>query len=473
MRVTEESYRPAGVAILNTLPDEIFREIFTFCLSGLYLDTTKHMKSWKRLAHVCQRWRQIIRGSPRSLGLYICSYFRSSFRKRLRCWPEFPILISHRIPRDGGNDDLIAALEHPDRVLHVNLEISSPEVKEVLEMMKVPFPALKVFHLTGPSLDSEEDEYTSIFELPDDFLGGSAQSLQHLFLKVIALPGLPKLLSSARRLVSLHLRPLPATGPSHISPEAMVGALAGLTWLEILSIELRSPHRQRRRLPDPPIRVVLPALTKFEFEGENEYLEDLVAQIDTPRVKEINIQSFMREVETRQLSQFIGRAANFELAHFRAADVVVLSDHASIELDRTEHNQAHFSLIMSPESDFSIPCMTRVLGQFIAMLCNVGHLSIYGPHHEEFRRGLDSMYKTELLTLLHLFPAVGTLHASGALAVDIISALQDIVEEKVTEVLPALTLLLLGDGVGPVGPPERFLSLCRLSSRPVAILNFN
>jgi hypothetical protein len=429
--------------------------------------------------HVCQRLRQIIRGSPRSLGLFICSSIRSSFRKSLRYWPDFPILISHRISPGRGNDDLIAALEHPDRVLHASLEIMSPKVKEVLEMMKVPLPALEVFHLTGPSLGRDEGEDSSTVELPDDFLGGSAQCLHHLLLRGIALPGLPKLLLSARGLVSLHLRPIPTTGPGHISPEAMVGALAGLAKLENLSIKFRSPippHKQRGRLLGHLVRDVLPALTKFRFEGENEYLEDLVAQIDTPRVKDIEIEYFMREVETRQLSQFISRAATFELAQFRTAHVVVCLDQASIELDQAKHNQAHhnqvhFRLRMSPESDFSIPCMTRVLGQFVAMLCNVDHLSINGSHHEEFRRGLDSVYKTELISLLLLFPAVEVLRVSGAFTVDVVSALQDIAEERVTEVLPALNLLLLGkdDGNEPAGPPERFISLRRLSGRPVAV----
>lgn len=44
---------------------------------------------------------------------------------------------------------------------------------------------------------------------------------------------------------------------------------------------------------------VLPALTHFVFGGDSEYLEDLVAQIDAPRVDDVRIECFAQEVQTR------------------------------------------------------------------------------------------------------------------------------------------------------------------------------
>ena len=427
------------------------------------------MRAWQRLVHVCQKWRQIIFGSPRYLGLHLHSSFRSSFRKKLSCWPEFPITIDHCISEDKDNDDLIAALEHPGRVLHVCLLITHSEVSEVLDMMQVPFPSLTVLDLNGPNAEGED----SIFELPDDFLGGSAPCLHRLRLKDIAFPGLPKLLLSTRDLVSVHLRHIPSTGHGHISSEAMIGGLAGLTRLETLSIKFRfpiPPHKQRRRLPDPPIRVVFPALTEFVFIGENGYLEDLMTQIDTPRVKDIRIRSFFaQEVETHQLSRFIARAAIFELAQFRAAYVVFGLHYASIELDEYEGHKARLRFTMILELDFSIPCMARALGQFVGMLSNVNRLSVYGLQDEEFRAGLHSMDNIEWLTILRLFNAVEAVYISGALTVHIASALQDIAEDRITEVLPALNLLQLSQDDGRVGPPERFLSLRQLSGFPVTV----
>jgi hypothetical protein len=68
----------------------------------------------------------------------------------------------------------------------------------------------------------------------------------------------------------------------------------------------RGPRRQRVQAAG---RATLPALTRFEFTGENEGLEALVAQIDTPQVEVVEIWYRTPEVKTRQLSQFIDRTA--------------------------------------------------------------------------------------------------------------------------------------------------------------------
>ena len=345
----------------------------------------------------------------------------------------------------------------------------SPEVsvKEVLEMMQVPFPALTDLDLSVPE--------GHVLDLPDRFLGGSVPSLQHLRLEHIAFPGLPQLLLLARNLVSLQLEYIPATGDSYISPEAMVGGLDGLTRLRTLYITFRPavhPRRQRSRIPIPPMRSVLPALTEFVFKGENEYSEDLVTQIDTPGVEDLRIDFFMQEVETCQLPLFINRTANLELAQFRTARVIFGFRYASIQLYHPQRglDQARLSFTTYLELDSPIPYMTRILGQLVAMLSSVGHLSIHGAEHEELGWRPESMDNTECLPLLHLFPAVEALLVTGGVAGHIASALQDIAEERVNEVLPALHLLQLGDGNSLVGLPGRFLSFRQLSGRPVTVV---
>ncbi|KAH9028933.1 hypothetical protein EDB84DRAFT_1497357 [Lactarius hengduanensis] len=101
--------------------------------------------------------------------------------------------------------------------------------------------------------------------------------------------------------------------------------------------------------------------------------------------------------------------------------------------------------------------MARVLGQLVPMLSSVTHLSVLGKY------GVDDM-----LPLLRLFPAVEVMDVPGKVAGYIASALEDIAEDMVTEVLPALQLLLLG---GDDTKLEGFLSLRRLFGRPVTIVN--
>ena len=135
-----------------------------------------------------------------------------------------------------------------------------------------PFPVLTNLDLLFvPPLDP------SMAILPDGFLGGSALYLQKIVLINISFPALPSLLSSASDLVHLQLH---LTHSTSISLEAMVTGLAVTTKLKALTILSCSLSHQRAAIP--PTRVVLPALTHFQFRGDYKYLEDLVAPARLP-----------------------------------------------------------------------------------------------------------------------------------------------------------------------------------------------
>jgi hypothetical protein len=465
---TGESNRPA--VTVDNLPDDICREIFASCLLDLYPD--KNMDVWQCLVHVCPRWRRIIFASPRYFDLQLYCSPQTPFRENISHWPEFPLTVCYGIPED--EDDLIAALEHPDRVRRVELLIESSKVEEAVAAMQVPFPVLTQLDLFGPEYDA--------LALPDGFLGGSAPCLQHLHFRAIAFPELPTLLLSACDLVFVELKHIPPTGYGYILPEAMVGGLAALTKLRTLCIAFPSPtlpHGQGRRSPDPPMMAVLPALTTFDFEGDSEYLEDLVARIDAPRVDNVRIEYCVEEVQTRQLSQFIGRSAN--LAKFGRAELTIDYRKTCIILDHPqgECHQGRLSLtFQAREVGFPVPCMIDVLGQLVPMLSNVRHLSVLGEHLRCRLRGecgpLRHHVSWEWLPLLRPFRAVEALHASGGLEEYIGCALEEIDEDMVTVVLPALRLLWLyddriGDDREALGSIERFLSLRQLSGRPVTM----
>jgi hypothetical protein len=344
---TEESHRPAV-----TLPDDIFLEIFAFYISfyynqydthGYWLD--EHTTAWQRLAHVCQRWRNIIYGSPCYLDLHLACSYQTPFRKNCGRWPEFPLVL-HYIIHDKyyhERDDVVATLEHPNRVhradLTVHFSSDSMVVDDMLEAMQVPFPALTHLNFAGHGPDdlAPAHEYEELF-LGDDFLGGSAPRLQHLNFDRISFPGLPKLLLSARDLVSLELDHTTPYG--YGSPEEMVGGLAGLTKLSSLRIIFISPEERpySEKHPDLPIHALLPALHKFVFRGSSRYLEGLVAQIDAPHVKVIEIEYLSPEIQASQLSQFIERTTTFKFAQFRRARLYsdFKYNEAYLELDRPQ-----------------------------------------------------------------------------------------------------------------------------------------
>ena len=112
--------------------------------------------------------------------------------------------------------------------------------------------------------------------------------------------------------------------------------------------------------------------------------------------------------------------------------------------------------------------MARVLGRFVAMLPKVNHLSV---HRLCWRESEDTIKTIEWPPLLHISPAVEVLHVYGRVASHLATVLEDIAEEKVTEVLLVLHSLWLGDGNGLVPLTERFISLRQLSGRPITVVD--
>ena len=223
-------------------------------------------------------------------------------------WPPLPIIITNvfnpYVPMDHDFDVVIM---HPNRVREISFVNETRSLLQRLasaNWMQEQFPVLT--HLTlvrtrrclGPAP-----------VLPDGFLGGSAPRLQSLRLTSILFPALPKLLLSATHLVRLVLRDIPHSG--YISPEVIVTGLAMLVNLECLVIGFESPlsrPERKNRSPSPPTLTVLPALTRYEFKGASEYLEDFVARIDAPLLNSISITFFHQVVfDLPRLAQFMGR----------------------------------------------------------------------------------------------------------------------------------------------------------------------
>ena len=456
---------------IDVLPDDVLLQIFDFCRVD-HNPISPHLRvlEWHRLIHVCRRWRQIIFSSPRRLDLYLLCTRGTPVRKNLGRWPAFPILVDyvsypHYTSKISFNDqdNIIAALEHPDRVRCLKLPVTSLLLGKVAAVAQEPFPMLTQLWL------SSKDENVSV--IPGAFMGQSAPSLQEIHLNGIPFPTLPTLLSSANDLVVLYLHRIPHSG--YISPETMVTTLAALTRLDFLSIEFHSstsrPNQSgRRRRAAPPTRVVLPALTFFRFRGASEYLEDLMAQIDTPRLAFIRITYFNQLIfQVPQLFGFVGRVQILEQADTKDAQVYFRGSHVDIYIsnrsEETESRRTHIFLRISCEGlDWQVSQLAEVLSQSSGMLSNVSHLFIGTYVWEQiWRRDMDHI---EWMELFRQFTAVETLQVSTHLARLVADALNDV---TVPSMLPALRLLCLEHD--PLGSIEEFISTRQRSGIPVTI----
>ena len=448
------------------LPDDVLLGIF----ENMYPPYSKRrIKAWQTLVRVCRRWRSLVLGSPRRLNLRLCCTPGKPTKDTLDLWPAFPLVVDGIMTSSSDTVNVIEALGQSNRVCQVFLlRLVGWQLEEVLAVMQVPFPELTDLQL------SSYDETPPI--IPDSFLGGSAPRLRYFKLSSIPFPGFPKLLLSATHLVRLRLSNIPHSG--YISPEAMVAFLPGLSNLTIFYLEFQSPQSRpgwdRRSLP-PPIRSILPSLDQFNFKGVTEYLEDLVTFIDAPQLKTLNITFFNQiDFDYPRLAQFINstpKLRTLDEAHLHFEDCT-----ASVKLRCRTSQSGLYNLLINiscREPDWQLSSIEQICNSSLHPLSTVVDLNIgYLYSSLVWKDDASGIENTLWLELLRPFIAVKNLYLSREFAPGVAAALQDLVETRMTEVLPNLQnifverLELLGSFQENIG---QFVTARQLSGHPVVI----
>jgi hypothetical protein len=453
-------------ATIDLLPEVALLEIFCFYMVR---DDEEDIEAWHTLVHVCQKWRQVVFGSPRRLDLQLLCQDRTPVKEMLHVWPPFPIVIWNYCTDEWSVDHTIAALEHNDRIRRLDLEsIIRSEFGKVLAVMQQPFPALTSLKIYSPD--------RKLPVVPASFLGGSAPRLKTLYLEGIPFPGLPKLLLSATHLVRLDLRGIPHSG--FVSPDAMVTALSVSTRLETLVIRFDFPRRGnhpdwKRRHPPLLTHTVLPVLTKFEFGGFDDYLEDFVAWIDVPLLNTLDMTFFRRLMfDTPQLIHFISRTTKFHNARVDLSDWEI-----SVTLSQTFDGRLSLGIQdiqgSSTQLDWQLSSLAQVCSLFFlqTFISAVERLDILenANNVDSELRCLRYIENGQWLDLLRPFTAVKDLYVTRKIAPHIASALRKLVGKRVTEVLPALQTLVFKEPEAVqeiIGP---FIAARELARHPITI----
>jgi hypothetical protein len=459
--VITSDWHDSDLVTIGVLPNDVLLKIFAF-----YVDETRWNYGWHPLVQVCRKWRNIALGSPYHLNLQLVHTEKTPMRKTLEVWPPLPIVIKGDYYSKSGRDNLMATLEHNDRVCEIKLWfISNLLWDRILAAMQVPFPRLTHldFWFTGSPASV----------VPDSFLGGSAPRLRKLALKFASFPGLPKLLLSTTDLVELSLRNIPHSG--YISPEAMVDCLSTLTRLKELNLTFTSPQSRpdkESRRPPHPTRTLLSSLTEFCFDGASDYLEDFVAQIDAPLLNRMTIEFFHQAtLDTPQLAQFISR-----IPHLRARDearILLSDDHVSITLPGP-FDQGLDLEVRCEQLDLQLAFVAQACSSSFpqALITMVQRLYIWNWSHDQ----PDNIENSKWSELLRPFTTVKGLYLSQELAPCIAAALQGATGERVTEVLPALQGLFVED-IHPSGPDQKafepFIAARQLSGHTITISHWD
>ena len=455
---------PRWNVAVEILSDDVLLEIF-----DLYLDKDEDSDpwydmdgdgrhsydAWCKLAHVCQRWRYVVFASPRRLNLRLLCPRRKCVREMLGIWPAFPIVIWDTVDFTSNEDNIIAALEHRDRVCEIKLgRPTRLRMEKLVPLMQESFSALTKLQINSESYSLERDE---VLVLPDSFLGGSAPHLRFLCLESISFPAFPNLLLSASNLVYLYLSKIPS---GYISPE-MVAALSTLTKLEDMRLCFGYPDSDSDLVDPAPLslaRSVLPALKGLELQGDCGYLDDFVARIDLPSINYLKISFTNRPFSVDKvfhIPQFIGGVEKFRSLDFAQVNLWHHAMDVTLSMQRWTRGSLPGTLHLNFLCDTNgpLPSLVEACNSSLLSLSNIENLNISALY---FNRAWQSGINTEdlrWLEVLRQFSAAKSLSLNSMHVVPPVAfALKQVIEEGMTDVLPAIQELSVSESLsaGPV-----------------------
>ena len=345
--------------------------------------------------------------------------------------PPLPLVINYSdktatlVRRD--EDNIYLGLQRHGRVRRVALLVPSSSLRMLLEPMNKPFPRLEDLSL----LSSTTEEMSPV--LPETF---RAPFLRRLSLHGIGLPKGLSLLSSMVALSTLSL--IHIRDSCYFPPGHLVTQLQCLPCLEELSIgfaiPIPLPSSEGELLPTPIPPVTLPALRRLTFRGVSVYLDNLVAQINTPVLKQLSLTLLFELVFTLvNLTKFIHRTEGFRFLVFRT---IFNKDGASIDAG-TGKFSLHVNVNCKP-LDWQIDSTTQVFSALGEITSTVEELTIDLYTHQmpsDWENRRDNMLWHELLLP---FIRVKKLQIDFSLTFELSRVLESVSEGLVQEILPEL-----------------------------------
>ena len=313
--------------------------------------------------------------------------------------------------------------QHHGRVRRVVLRAPSLSLSIWLELMNKVFPRLEVLSLLSTTAGE-----TNLM-LPETI---QAPGLRSLVLHGVGLQRGLTFLSSSITLSTIALTHIGASCYFH--PGQLVTQLQSLPHLEELSIgfaiPIPLPSSQGKLLPVPIPPVTLPALRQLTFRGVDIYLDNLVAQINTPLLERFSLTLLFDLTFTLvNLTEFIHRNKGFECL---VARVTFNKDGASIDIGR-------LNLRVNCESlDWQIDSATQVCSTLRKVLSIIEELTVDLDKDgmlSGWENTLDSIMWHELLLP---FIRVKKLCIGTSLTLELSQALGSVTGGSVLELLPDL-----------------------------------
>jgi hypothetical protein len=359
----------------------------------------------------------------------------------LDVWPALPLFIQEHwyYPTDDPEyvDNVLPALKQGHRACTIDLEIYDSRLEILWAAMQESFP-----QLIDLIIDRSDKMKGIPDQIPDSFLGGSAPRLRRLQLGGIPFPGLPKLLLSTTQLAILCLSEITHSG--YISPETMVTCLSMLTSLEeftLMYYQCDVPDQENQYLT-PEARVVLPALTNFDFTGATNYSEYLLARIDAPRLIHLSTIFFDQfpNFDNPHLVQLISRTPSFETPKKACLNFNEFVAQVELSSDTSGYGELYVGI----DSSRQLTPLAQICTSSLPPLSTVEELCISENRLFEPNWDLD-VVGVQWLELLHPFVSAKNLYVDRYCVLCVAFALRELLEGRTTRELPVLQNLFLED----------------------------
>ena len=195
---------------IHIIDDDSFLNIFCLCRPFLFGEDQDinirywggaqwvGERWWYRIAHVCQRWRNLILGSASYLGLCLVCSYGTPVADMLAHSPPFPLVIDYDDAHITTEDEeaIILALEQRNRVRRIRLNLPVLQLHKLIVAIDGEYPILEYLIL----VDSPEDKRTVLI-LPKTL---QTPHLRHLAISC-SIPMRFQLLTTSIGLVTLNL----------------------------------------------------------------------------------------------------------------------------------------------------------------------------------------------------------------------------------------------------------------------------
>ena len=419
---------------------------------------------WYKLAHVCQRWRNLIFGSASYLGLCLVCTWGTPVADMLAYSPPLPLVIDYtdknRDLTAEEEEGIMLALGQRDRVRRIRLEIPLLKLQKLIMVTDEEYPALE-YLIMSPS----EDEGTALM-FPNTF---QAPHIRQLALMGFDIPMGSRLLTTAMGIVTLSFL------MTHPSSHFQLQWITFMPQLETLTIIFDSPVPNRdveRHLMRTPItaHVTLPNLRTFLFRGVSAYMDEVLRRITTPRLEKLGIEFFNQlTFSVPRLLQFMDTTENLR---FDSSEIEFSGDEVHIRVYREEDETYALSIsVFCWHLDWQVSFVAQFFNSRSQISPAVEKLALYHKVHIRSSEEQNQVDRAEWHKLLMSFNNVKTLRVDDGLVKELSRGLRPDDGELPPELLPELQELIYSgsDDTNDVFTP--FIHARQGAGRPVTLIH--